>query len=203
MWSSLANHLDLGASGRAELVNYGSIIYVPNFGVIRLAEMVISKSARRLSMLYIDMEPPVAGVMQIGCIETGGIHPALVISGLSATLEATRMWSQFRDKRLAADEFEFRINTAYDDAEVQQESDNLPSLVPQPILDTMGSRAQRCWERYHEVLKGDYLPQEVDEAGGRVKKCLCEELQRIYDMNGSIPPGKLLDWWRVLCRPRN
>ena len=53
-WCSLAGHLKLPPKG-TELKNYGSIILVPKFGVVRLAEMLVSPEYRRLTMFRVDM----------------------------------------------------------------------------------------------------------------------------------------------------
>lgn len=128
-----------------------------------------------------------------------GVAPTLIISGISAVLQAIDTWVNYRDSNLAAREFENRIQSAPHDAAIQSEAAALESLVPAPVLATMTSRAERCWSRYHEVLNGEYLPSEVDDATQAVKACICRELSRIRDLNGTIPPGELSKWWAAYC----
>ncbi len=53
---SVANHLDLSKQiGPTELEGYGSIICIPKFGVIRLAEMTVHKHSRTLRMFRVQM----------------------------------------------------------------------------------------------------------------------------------------------------
>jgi hypothetical protein len=53
---SVANDLDLKKQiGPTELEGYGSIICIPKFGVIRLAEMVVHKHSRALRMFRVQM----------------------------------------------------------------------------------------------------------------------------------------------------
>ncbi len=59
-WCSPAGHLKLPSKG-TELKNYGSIILVPKFGVVRLAEMIVSPEYRRLTMFRVDMCSGTAG----------------------------------------------------------------------------------------------------------------------------------------------
>jgi hypothetical protein len=128
-----------------------------------------------------------------------GVDPALVISGISAVMKAIDTWVKYRDSKRSAQEFESRLLIARSEPQIQVQADALARLVPEPVLATMTSRAMRCWERYNEVLNGKYLPAEVDEATQAVKACICRELSRIYDLNGSIPAGELSKWWGAYC----
>jgi hypothetical protein len=127
------------------------------------------------------------------------MDPTLIVTGFSAVLQATQTWLQYRDSKRAAEAFRSRITNAPKETRILQQAATLAQLVPQPILDTLGGRARKCWERYLDVLKGDFLPGEVDEATQNVKKCLCRELKRIHDLNGSIPAGDLSEWWNAYC----
>jgi hypothetical protein len=55
---SLANHLKLEAPG---LKSFGSIILVPDFGVVSLAELSVARGQRKLSMLRLDLGSPIEG----------------------------------------------------------------------------------------------------------------------------------------------
>jgi hypothetical protein len=50
--ASVAGHLDLKDSG---LAGFGSIVLVPKFGVVRLAELIVHKDYRRLTMFNVQM----------------------------------------------------------------------------------------------------------------------------------------------------
>ena len=52
-WFSPANHLDW--NGPSEIQAFGSIICIPKFGVIRLAEMVVHRHSRTLRMFRVQM----------------------------------------------------------------------------------------------------------------------------------------------------
>jgi hypothetical protein len=56
-WCSAANHLELPdkVRERAELENHGCIIFIPKFGIVRLAELIIYKQTRALNMIRVDM----------------------------------------------------------------------------------------------------------------------------------------------------
>jgi hypothetical protein len=70
---SAANHIDLSSQvGPSEMKGYGSIICIPKFGVIRLAEMTVEKSRRKLKMLQLDLEGPQEGSIVVGGTQVGG-----------------------------------------------------------------------------------------------------------------------------------
>ena len=55
-WFSPANHLDWKVQGgSSEILGFGSIICIPKFGVIRLAEMVVHHHSRTLTMFRVQM----------------------------------------------------------------------------------------------------------------------------------------------------
>lgn len=125
----------------------------------------------------------------------------LLITGVSASLQAIQTWLQFRDSRRAAAEFVLRREEAPGESRIQAEAVALDAIVPADVMATMTERARRCWERYHSVLKGGFLPEEIDEATEALKKCICRELSRIKALEGRIPEGVLQTWWRQYCEP--
>lgn len=130
------------------------------------------------------------------------MDPTLIISGISAVLKAIDTWVKYKDSQRAATDFATRIKQAQGDPNVQHQARTLANIVPPPVLDALGSRVRKCWEHYQDVLNGGYLPGEIDDATRSVKACICRELQRIYDLNGSIPPGELDVWWTQYCATR-
>jgi len=56
---------------RSELKDFGSIICVPKFGVIRLAELQVKQVQRRLDMLRVDLEGTAQGTFTVGATAAG------------------------------------------------------------------------------------------------------------------------------------
>jgi hypothetical protein len=55
-WCSAAGHLDLGKTiDESEVKGFGGIIVIPKFGVVRLAQMLVHKDYRRLTMFHVQM----------------------------------------------------------------------------------------------------------------------------------------------------
>jgi len=75
-WFSPANHLDWKAQGGpSEIQGFGSIICIPKFGVIRLAEMVVHHHSRTLTMFRVQMCS--SGHGSSGGGNTGGSTPPI------------------------------------------------------------------------------------------------------------------------------
>jgi hypothetical protein len=71
---SAAGHLDLKehVGANSEIQGFGSIICIPKFGIIRLAELVIHKERRQLNMLRVEMCSSATGNIQTGGSSGGG-----------------------------------------------------------------------------------------------------------------------------------
>jgi hypothetical protein len=67
-WYTLANHVRVEASG---FRTFGSIIIVPDFGVIHLAEVFITQRQRRLSMLRLELGSPIEGKLVAATCSVG------------------------------------------------------------------------------------------------------------------------------------
>jgi len=124
---------------------------------------------------------------------------SIIIAGVSAAMQAIQTWVAFRDRKQAAQAYDKTFQEALSDIKVAEESSLLVSIVPMHILIVLAGRTDDCFNKYSNVLKaeGEFLPAEIDQATLAVKKCVCRELNRIYELNGSIPPGKLKQWWEL------
>jgi len=73
-WASPASHLTLTSTEQepCELRNFGSVIVVPKFGVVHIAELLIMKHSRQLNMLRIHMGSPVEGDLTVCSDHTNG-----------------------------------------------------------------------------------------------------------------------------------
>jgi len=69
-WFSAANHLDW--KGASEILAFGSIICIPKFGVIRLAEMLVHHHTRTLRMFRVQMCSSGHGTTDGGTTTGGG-----------------------------------------------------------------------------------------------------------------------------------
>ncbi len=77
LWFSPLNHMKIEdhAGPNTELRGFGSIICVPKFGVVRLAELEVHKHCRSLTMLRVDMCSTGTGTTTTGGSTGGGTRP--------------------------------------------------------------------------------------------------------------------------------
>jgi hypothetical protein len=123
---------------------------------------------------------------------------ALIISTISAVLQALQTWHEFRGTSDTT--VKTRPITA---TEVAQQAAVLRSILSQQTLEIMARRMKDCETYFSEMLesKGKYLPQEIDEGSVAVGACMCRELWRMKRANGSIPEGVLQEFWYTLDCP--
>jgi hypothetical protein len=75
-WFSPANHLDWNKQvGSSEIQGFGSILCIPKFGVIRLAEMIVHRHSRTLRMFRVQMCSSGHGGADGGTSGSGGPLP--------------------------------------------------------------------------------------------------------------------------------
>jgi hypothetical protein len=75
-WCSAAGHLDLQKQvAETELQGFGGIIVIPKFGVVHLAQMLVHKDQRRLTMVHVQMCSGSQGNSGGGGAGTGGGRP--------------------------------------------------------------------------------------------------------------------------------
>jgi hypothetical protein len=124
---------------------------------------------------------------------------SMIIAGVSAAMQAIQTWVAVRDRNQAAEVYDDTFEEALSDIKIAEESSLLVAVVPMHILIVLASRTDDCFNRYSVMLKSEeeFLPSEIDEATLAVKKCVCRDLKIIYELNGSIPAGKLQQWWEL------
>jgi hypothetical protein len=75
-WCSAAGHLDLGKTiDESDLKGFGGIIVIPKFGVVRLAQMLVHKDYRRLTMFHVQMCSGSTGTTDGGGTTSSGGRP--------------------------------------------------------------------------------------------------------------------------------
>src|SRR5713226_3033604 len=122
------------------------------------------------------------------------MDPVLILASLTALMQSVQTWYQVKDSRLASLAFSRKLREIDERSStgrvsegaihLQAQARQLTMIVPKQVLDKIGERLEKCWTRYHEVLSGDFLPAEIDEATQSVKRCVCRELNRMYELSG-------------------
>jgi hypothetical protein len=122
-----------------------------------------------------------------------------LFAGISAVAAAVEAWISYRDRNRAARAFDLVYRDTLSSPEAADAAKELESIIPEEVIKDLESRADGCWTGYRKVLGGPYLPDEVDKATVSVQACVCRELGRIYELNGSIPPRWQGQWDRYKC----
>jgi hypothetical protein len=85
------------------------------------------------------------------------------------------------------------------DPTLAQAANQLAAIAPMPVLIALSNRVEACRSKFLDILDapgGTYLPQDIDDATEAVKLCACRELRRLRSVNGTLPSGKLTQWWQ-------
>ena len=126
----------------------------------------------------------------------------LFFSGISAAAAAIGVWQKTRDNRKAADTFDQVFEEIKDSGEAEEAAEQLVKIIPGEVIKDLEARADKCWSGYRDVLDGDYLPIEIDQATVAVQACVCRELSRIKVLNGHIPERWTAQWDTYSCENR-
>ena len=124
-----------------------------------------------------------------------------VIATIKNGMDAIKAWYDIGDKREARRQAQRKleqesIEKTENQPEIIEEAQRLNNLVPEDILRAFQERTEKCWVRYKNVLGSPgYLPEEVDEATQAVIACVCRELNRLFEVNRTIPDGTLKNYW--------
>ena len=126
----------------------------------------------------------------------------MVIAAFSAAMQVVQAWRGFRDRTKAFEKAGRAYERTRKAALATTQGNRLQRIVPDDILDAMEKRVTNCWSSYKDVLDPaqNQSFREIDNATEALKTCLCRELGLISSLNGSIPYGKLRDWWTRFCQ---
>lgn len=122
------------------------------------------------------------------------------IAGYSALLQTIQVWSATRDRRQAKDAFDLAVELSKHRQAIQNQAMALSPLIPQHVLNQITMRFNNCWTNYSLILDpgSGASDQSVDNAELEMIKCACREAKRLHDLSaGSIPPGRILDFWNA------
>ena len=111
------------------------------------------------------------------------------------------VWQKERDYKAASETFKEQFETQLTAQPTQRAAEWLSSVAPSDVIDRLKARSKKCWDRYRHILDSpeDYLPDEVDEATKAVKKCVCRELRRIFELEGKLPEEWQEQWEQYGC----
>lgn len=123
------------------------------------------------------------------------MDPVLVISGMSAMMAALGVWQRERDYLLTKETHARVLRESQSNPDILNEARLVASLLPERTLDLLGSRVKACWEEFDRAISPGGGVIDPASAEPKLEKCICSELRSIKRLNGSIPSGKMREWW--------
>ena len=109
-----------------------------------------------------------------------------VVSTIKNSIEAIKIWFELKDRHQAKQKLnELSLELTRDEDKVKQEANEVVRLIPEDILRAFQKRIDECKVRYQKVLESsdDYFEDQVDSATRAYIKCICRELNRVYELN--------------------
>ena len=125
-----------------------------------------------------------------------------LFAGISAASAAIGTWRSSRNKQKAAAVFDATLAQVRESSVAKEAAEELVAIMPLEVIEDIEARADKCWTYYREVLRGNYLPGQVDAATASVPMCVCAELRRIKELNGEIPERWRGQWNQYRCDDR-
>ena len=111
-------------------------------------------------------------------------------------MAALGVWQKERDYRRTRETYRAVLSESLRSPEIREEAYALSNLLPERTLDLLGQRAERCWGEFERAIDPEAgNVRNPREAEPKLELCLCNELRSIKALNGTIPPGKLREWW--------
>ena len=127
------------------------------------------------------------------------MEPAGFIALVAAAMQGIQTWIAIRDKKKT----EEVINETYTKMlalpAVKEEANDVIKLIPEEVLQLIMERIDRCWFMFKDVLAGNYMAKEVDDAKGALMGCICRNLRLIDDLEGLPSEGYLREMWKRYC----
>lgn len=118
-------------------------------------------------------------------------------------MAALQVYQRERDYRLAKQTFYENFERNLTTTETQQAADALDSVAPAEVIKKLYSNAKKCWEHWLESEEEPQMPGQEREVDAAVKSCICRQLKRIIDLDGSLPDEWQKQWVHYQCATRN
>jgi len=124
------------------------------------------------------------------------MEPITIIAAISGMMAAIGIWQKERDYKSTKAEYKRVYEESLHSEEIFREAEIVARLLPRKTLDILGKRVEQCWDDFDEKI--DPERGRIDNpkyAEPELENCICEELRSIKRLNGTVPEGKLRNWW--------
>ena len=123
----------------------------------------------------------------------------LFVAQVAAAIEAASVWRSLKDVQRTIQAHQEALSEAGQNPLLIQEEWETAEAVSTQVLRTMEGRVGRLWDRYSLALV-DRGAADPDQATDELIAGVFRELDRIRELNGSIPTEKMHDWWERCSR---
>lgn len=123
----------------------------------------------------------------------------LFVAQVSAAIEAASVWRSLKDVERTIKAHDEALTEASGNPLLIQEEWKTAEAISSQVLRTMGERVSRLWDRYSMALV-ERVAHDLDEATDQFLAGVFRELDRIRELNGTIPTEKVHDWWERCSR---
>lgn len=125
-------------------------------------------------------------------------HSDRFVDQVAAAMEAARVWRTFRDPTRTTAAHSQALEEARMDTTLYQEEWKTADALSASVVRSMAGRVAKIWDRYEMRIVN--VGEDVDAATTELVSGVYRELDRIRDLNGSIPSRKLAEWWEACSR---
>jgi hypothetical protein len=114
---------------------------------------------------------------------------------LSVGMQTLQLWRENRNVKQVQQQLQ-QFNQIVNSTNIVEEGVLLESLVPRPVLNTLKSRVEVCWNDFNDSVSNlNITPNQLDRYSDGLKECLCRELSVIKKLNGNLPTSQMQQWW--------
>ena len=131
------------------------------------------------------------------------IESIALFAGANALMAALQVFQRERDYRLARQTFHENFERNITAPETLQAANALDSVAPADVIKKLYENAKKCWDHWLESEEQPQMPGEEREVDAAVKSCVCRQLRRIIDLNGSLPEEWRSQWDLYGCANRS
>ena len=124
------------------------------------------------------------------------MEPVTIIAAISAMMAAIDVWQKERDYKQTQAEYKRVYEESLSSEEIFREAEIVASLLPKKTLDFLGKRVEQCLDEFDQKIDPSRgVISNPRDAEPELEQCICEELRSIKRLNGTVPEGKLRNWW--------
>lgn len=122
-----------------------------------------------------------------------------IFAGFQALMAAIQVLQNERDYQRAKQTFQQTYTIVLDSRETMIAARALVNVAPREVIKKLHDNAKKCWDHWLDFEEEPLMPGQEREADEAVKKCVCRQLKRMIDLDGSLRPEWEGQWDLYNC----